>query len=383
LGLFQQHHTSWDSFDVEDLTLLLPLLTDDQDENMADVQNPNRLLKSLSADTSRIKNYLAHLFNAICVVIGVIGWLILFRHYGNGAGWQPIRRLSAKGGGGVAASTAPEENDFIDKFVNTLFMLEDDSMTFGMQMVVGTLLLLFHIAFEFVKSYETGAVMPAKWVRLDEPPPDSSGSPTRISRSGKTIWIKEVWDPRKHGEPFYYKLMGMPCMWFTSHDALNDLKAFISNARKTRICAIKPQEIAFLVLSGEEGRTEVQHCFLNSKLYSGRHHSFIEDLDQIDGVKRLGIELLFFDEDLQAPGYDYCGEFSSLGQPDGENDERSVLVTSRTHEIYQSGMESHSLHSQSLTTGRDSDLATGSRSGASALYSRSDTEKSKASTAPP
>merc|ERR1719491_2226138 len=103
--------------------------------------------------------------------------------------------------------------DIIDDFIDQYFKVEDDSIVMGMQLTVGTLLFLLHIAFEIVIALEIGAVMP----------PAPGG---------------EIWDPRVHGMPWPYWLTGMPAMWFTSRKALKDLQYWVGLARQAVVHSI-------------------------------------------------------------------------------------------------------------------------------------------------
>ena len=235
-------------------------------------------------------------------------------------GWKPFGRLLASKGAGGEEGVGEVGDTLIDSFIEAFLVKDDDAVVLGMQMAVGTLLFVLHVYFEFLKICECMAVLPSKWV-------------LRSSGGVAHCWEKTMWDPRKQGTPFLYRITGMPAMWFTSKETLQDLVRYVSEARGSLVGSLCPQEIAFLVLSGDEGRIEVQQAFMNSKLFSARTSRLVcEGAEMLTGESRfskLNIKLLFYDSDKQAAGFEYPGEFSDLTDGEGEgNESRSVLVRS-------------------------------------------------------
>ena len=71
--------------------------------------------------------------------------------------------------------------------------------------------------------------------------------------------LGEVWDPRAHGPPFWYKITGMPSMWFTSQEAHDRLERFVQKANPGyHAVSIFPEELALYALSGDDERNELQ-----------------------------------------------------------------------------------------------------------------------------
>lgn len=312
--LFTMHHSTWDSFDIEDLGLLYPLLADDVDPDREDLANPNRVLKALSISTSTMGNHIKRVVNIFSACVVSFCWLVLARHWDvreasmNSGG----RLLAAKaacgvGGtscGGSVASSGTGDVGFpwnvCDHFIEEFFVVSDDSSVMGMQVMVGSVLFFLHLIFEFVISTEISAVMPDR--------PDG-----------------KIWDPRVHGLPMRHRFFGMPAMWFTSQKCLTDLKKWMGMARQVKVEDISPQEIAFLVLAGEEERSELMYAFKKAKLYDAHDHSFTTNED---GRMTLELDLWFFDPDHQCKEYQYAGAFSCMTQAEDYASLRSTLTGS-------------------------------------------------------
>lgn len=170
---------------------------------------------------------------------------------------------------------------------------EEDGNVLGMQVVVGTIMFLLHLTFEFANYYEMCSVMP------------------RTANHG-------VWDPREHGIPLKYKLFGLPSMWFTSNEALHDLKHWIDMANPvSKTCEIYPQEIAFYAMKGHDEREHIHAALKEAKLFDGRRRRFVsDDSSGARKGKALDIELCFFDTKLRRIGCKYPGEFLIMGDVD-------------------------------------------------------------------
>lgn len=206
-----------------------------------------------------------------------------------------VRRLAAKGGGGEGLPEDFEASDFIDSFIVEFFGKEDDSITMGMQMTVISLFFVLHVIFDTIMNFEFSAIMP-----------DVVNEGCRR---------KEVWDPRVHGVPRKYALTGLPSMWFTSQETIQDLMNFISYAQKEPVVELKQQEIALLVLSGDESNAEVRHTLTGAKLYNAAKGCFVEDGH---GHSSLSIDVVLFDNQHHSNQFDYPGEFARFTGDDEE-----------------------------------------------------------------
>merc|ERR1711865_859637 len=102
---------------------------------------------------------------------------------------------------------------------------------------------VLHIVFEIVNFNEACSVMP------------------RTSQNA-------IWDPRTDGVPLRHRLFGLPGLWFTSKEALDDFKYWVDLvSANISVSKIYPQELAHFVLLGDGERREVQNSLKNAKLF--------------------------------------------------------------------------------------------------------------------
>jgi len=161
--IYTMHDRRWDRLDVADVATLLPLLSDDVDAHAGcGMYNPNRILKGMSYTGSNRLFWLKVAVHILAFGISACAWMILTFHWGLWLG----------------------DTTFIEDWATTCIGDDDDDgNVLGMQVVVGTIMFLLHLAFEFANYYEMCSVMP------------------RTANHG-------VWDPREHGIPLKYKLLG-------------------------------------------------------------------------------------------------------------------------------------------------------------------------------
>jgi len=269
IAIFFLHGHLWDTLDVSDLVMMLPVISDD---NYKDTPNPNRLLKLLTFSQSNLPRYSAHLLDLLFASVCIFGWLLTVRAWDIGQGVN-----------------LQEGNE--DNFVHTVsgfFVSEgadNDAEVLGMQVAIMTLMFVLHMLFKAAHYNETCAVMPA-------------------TASG------HFWDPRNHGVPWRYWLFGgMPSMWFTSEEVLQDLKHYIYKANLTsRVVRISPQEIAIYALSGMDELLATRRTLSEAVLFDGRDRRPIGD--------KLNIDLCFFDSKLHTRGCAHPGEFLTVTDED-------------------------------------------------------------------
>lgn len=279
--IFILHLSQWDMLDISDIATLMPLLSDDdEDLHGKVVANPNRLLKAVSFSSSLLGHYFRFFFNIIWFLVLAFMLLICSRDL---------------------KLTKFEEGDSIDEILNVFVATEEDMEVLNMQVFVGFLMFMVHCFFEFYYYHDTCSVMP------------------RTVSNG-------IWDPRTDGLPWRFRVLGLPSMWFTSQDALEDLKHWIDLAVPTsRVVSIYPQEIAYYTLAGSEERVAVQSALKNSKLFDGRQREFV-DRGELGGTETLNVELCFFDEALQNKLCPFPGEFLSVfGEPESQVQRGSLL----------------------------------------------------------
>lgn len=264
--IFTMHDQKWDMLEINDFKMLLPLLSDDDEPG---VDNPNRLLKAMMVTESVIRINVARFCHIIGATIMIGAWAMCARW------WE--------------AADDPESMELIDNVRAIFIATAEDGVVVGMQVMVGTLMFCLHILFEAFHLNETYSVMP-------EPPGGG------------------VWDPRVDGMPLRFRLFGLPSMWFTSKQALADLRYWIAMAHPTaRVAEIHPQEIAYYALSGEDERREVQWALKESKLFDGKTRSLVSRGPWTSSEpESLNIELVFFDSALQNKECSFPGEFLSM-----------------------------------------------------------------------
>jgi len=283
--VFAMHEESWDRLDTNDIAELLPLLTHDRDENRENETNPNRLLKALSIRKTPIRAILWHTINTMLVVAIFILWFTLSRYWQRGIdedGWLMPLEVETE-----------DDGHFLDGFVEYLITHQNDGDILGMQLNVATLMMLLSFAFEYVRHRETGAVLPK----------NPNGG---------------VWDPRKHGTPIWYRLLGMPSMWFTSQRTQQDLIKWIAMAHNRNVSRIYPQEIAGFALSGgDEARTELRDALADSKMFNARTRAF--EMNELRRPQKLNIDLCFFYAQLHSKGNEYPGEFHYFNDEEAQD----------------------------------------------------------------
>lgn len=269
LLIFRRHDRHWDMLDVKDVEMLLPLIADDDDN---DTSNPNSLLKVMSTAENKVWRYMGRLVHLVGGYLCVWAWLICGRQWASGA-INEFGEIDESVGG-----------DLLGRWLQYFVFTEDDGISFSMQVGVGSLMFLLHLAFEILYYHETCAVMP------------------RTASNG-------IWDPRTDGLPWRYQIMGLPSMWFTSKEAKEDLKYWIDQASPNKhVVQIFAQELAYYAVGSDSGRMALQRALKESKLFDGRRREFT-DRHKAGKPEALNIELCFFDTSLQNKSCECQGEF--------------------------------------------------------------------------
>lgn len=304
--IFIIHDRKWDTLDISDFGVLLPLVADDDVDAL---ENPNRLLKAVSFSQSKIVVWFRRFLHLFAAFIATFSWLVCVRS------WSRIESDDAA------------RHDYIDSWCDYLVETDDDAVVLAMQVSVGTLMLFLHLLFEGFHFNETCGVMPRT----------ASGT---------------IWDPRTDGLPLKYRVLGLPSMWFTSAEALEDMKLWIDEAKPTaRVAQIHPEEIAFYALSGDDERRTVQRALLGAKLFDGRTRQFLQR-DEGSEPEPLNIELCFFDSHLQSEDCPYPGEFLCLLDEEDSQLCRSSLVP-RTPGVSRADVKSE-VHKESKSSTKSS-----------------------------
>jgi len=225
LALYSIHEIRYDRMDIADYKSLGNLLEDDIGwRNNQPVENPNRLLKALSLGNNHRRRARAVFTVVIAVLIALVMWVNVF--------WSWF--------------SPPKNNGLWLGLFN-----EYDVAVQATQLLIGTVMVCFHIAFELLYWRETQCVMP--W--------DSKRSQPR--------------DPReKHGRSVSYRWFGLPSMWFTSREAYDDLRLWItlSRFRSKAQCShvvtkIFPEEMALFALDPDNA-CDLRKTLRHAKLFS-------------------------------------------------------------------------------------------------------------------
>jgi len=259
--LYAFHAAHYDTMDVGDYRHISNLLEDDDGEcNGRRIQNPNRFLKALALSRRGRRR------RATTIIVGFAASCVLM--------WVVVTMMWLGND-----SLLPLPEDFAIDFYPTLLL-------------VGTLMLGFIIVFDWIYWRETQCVMPM--------------------HDGRAPY-----NPQRHPVPRRYLWFGLPSMWFTSQEAYDDLRLWITCAQKrkgsTDVCqqrALKskifPEEMAIFALDTEAG-CQLRNSLLRSKLYGVNSGKFLVQTRSGNGVAglrsigkgenpvELQVHLLFFD----------------------------------------------------------------------------------------
>merc|ERR1712178_116458 len=106
------------------------------------------------------------------------------------------------------------------------------------------------------------------------------------------------WDPRqKHRLPSSYRWFGLPSMWFTSRDAYNDLRLWITLSRSQKeathvVTKIFPEEMALFALDPDNA-CDLRRTLKHAKLFSLADWKFLLRDDPSVSVRQMGGQMPF------------------------------------------------------------------------------------------
>jgi hypothetical protein len=248
------------------------------------IQNPNRLLKALTiAPTGRRKRRLAIIVTlaSCCFIL----WCLVCLQWSS-----------------EVVLTGVWKGFLTDQFYATLLL-------------IGTIMLAFHVVFEWLYWRETQCIMPL-WDQA----------------------AKEPWDPQKRGLPRRYNWFGLPSMWFTCPEAYQDLATWIAHSKKLANQKgnhkVFPEEMAIFALDAENA-CQLRQNLYHAKLYSVQAGTFLlrsgcemSSVSILEDPEELCIELMFYDsqtkEYLQpgkVPDVQLRAPVSQLATPNGNKAE--------------------------------------------------------------
>jgi hypothetical protein len=253
------HESLFDGLDIEDVKSLVPLIRSNRSKGNKDGENT--LLKSISTPTPAY--WFVYLVHCTVGAASGLGWLVL---------WYSWHHTLVQ----ATVEVSEPIHHWLEVLSRTMVFDDDDAGVLAMQLLILDIMFVIELLFEYLLSRETASFMP--------PRPDGS-----------------VWDPREHGVPRRFWLLGLPSMWFTSRAALDKLKDYVGQAQKpsAKSVGVYPQELASYALLDDKQRVELSIALKESRLFDANW----PDIEQKD---KLNIDLCFFDDRGQHFRRDEC-----------------------------------------------------------------------------
>mmetsp|Transcript_5506 Transcript_5506/g.8559 ORF Transcript_5506/g.8559 Transcript_5506/m.8559 type:complete len:568 (-) Transcript_5506:164-1867(-) len=280
LIVYSMHEADWDRMDVEDLRMLVHLISDDCDP-VLQISNPNRIFKALSNASNPFWKWISRLTRLGFLFLSIVGWLSLEAYWTSGDMEEDSEGRRLRDG-------------FDALLIDSHIASVEDAETLGMQLIVGSMMLLLQALFKYLLLRETNATMP-------------------LTSFGET------WDPRRNGTPLSYWFGGMPSMWFTRKEVMQKLKHYIDMANPGKKNGnFHPQELAYYALSGDEERCELQTALGEAKLFDAYTQSLVLEGDNLP--QPLEIDLVFFDSKRQHKSFPYSGQFQYFNMDPSNTD---------------------------------------------------------------
>jgi len=267
LTLYSVHEMSHDAMDTTDFSQMVGLLGNDGEDLLREspfpggVDNPNRCLQAMSFSSRGQRTLVSALCVTFFVVLASSAWTVVAMTWSVGDAYDWHTPL------GVPELPSPDE---LEHFVTLL--------------LVGTVMILCHLVFEWFYWREFAYYMPLKdgqpWdVALNGTPP------------GRLNW-----------------LFGLPCMWFSTPTAYDDLRIWVTlagmdviglskdldaNRPLTVVRRVFAEELAFYAIEDAVCAARVRKCLLSSKLFDKRNKIFMKRpyLGEINAQGRPGVQL--------------------------------------------------------------------------------------------
>lgn len=135
----------------------------------------------------------------------------------------------------------------IMSFLLKLFVDDPEELEqMGMQVMFYSLMWLLHMLFSAIYVYETQLSMPFHY--------DAQGE-------------AEVWNLNKHGVPLRFRFFGLPSIWFATPKDYSKLLCYVNGVRPHKVFAIFPEELAMLLLKGDDDMHEEVALTLKTAKY--------------------------------------------------------------------------------------------------------------------
>lgn len=239
VSLYALHANKFDTLEVADYNNLVELLGDDGESAMEGapipLENPNRWLQAVTYSKTMFHVLMPTFLVSIFVVLDIISWGVVV------ASWceAPV----------VEEVFGAYSQETLEHPVTLL--------------LVGTLMLFCHLCFEIIFWRETQYCLPLK-----------NDRPWRIHEDGM---------PR---DMHLCSLFGPPCIWFSTPQAYDDLRIWVTLAsgehahgKKGRSQKILPkvffEELALYAIQEETSATRLRRSLLQAKLFDKKTDCFL------------------------------------------------------------------------------------------------------------
>jgi len=255
VGLYALHANKYDTLEVNDYNNLVELLGDDGDSVLLGaplpLENPNRWLQAVTYSKTVLHVWLPYIF---------LSFFIIFVT----ASWTYVASIWLSDGTQDVARFWPEEE--LEHPVTLL--------------LVGTLMLMCHVVFEVMYWRETQYCMPLK-----------DGRPWRLKEDGLP------------NDAHMCNIFGAPCIWFSTPQAYDDLRIWVTLASGERKSAgrkharsqdIWPrvffEELALYAIQEETSATRLRRSLLQAKLFDKQTDAFLRRATGSDAQASAGGE---------------------------------------------------------------------------------------------
>jgi hypothetical protein len=373
LAIYAIHEMRYDGMDIEDYKAVCGLLRDDdggvhtgKNGEVLETDNPNRLLKALTLSKNHRRRRRSALTMASVMLLTIAIWGNVFWAWSEAEEPAEDEAFEPKPGDEIAfvvdseavswsdlplnksrfefAADGPDSKphvvDSAAEFNGTYFFTttespdhwapasaaqkvedlwfqlftEDDITAMATQMLIGTVMLLFHGIFEWLYWRETQCVM--CWDDENDCPWD----PRSKAKKGRGVPRSKSW-------------FGLPSMWFTSREAYDDVRLWITLATSKDPSTyvetkMFPEEMAGFAIDPDNA-CDLRKTLKDAKLYSladGDHCARDDDETRSKSYRKLqpgeepealNVDLVFYDAPSEQflephPSQAYQGSLMSL-----------------------------------------------------------------------
>lgn len=208
---YARHEMVHDSMDIQDVNSLVPLM--DEDDFPGSKAGSEKLLRSVSLYSRQSLHFIGRTVYFVLIVVSIFGWLC--QHAGSSA----------------LATPTGTSLDSLQSLSLALLNTDEDFSHMAMQLFILNVMIALEVIFEYILWRETAHVY------AEDPRPSVAERP-------------QSW------------CLGLPSLWFTSHDGLQELKSKVVEAQmRTNVdpneMEIYPHELARYALQGDDERLDM------------------------------------------------------------------------------------------------------------------------------